>query len=275
MKNIIYTHQIKTLTMKTLFTIKQFRIILSFLAIFISGTTYSQLTTECLDFTPLENNVAIHDDLINPAGSVLISTNGLELIKTGLTTTGNFQVYAVTPSKDGMDYGGWVTVNTSKISCTKNLYFTYNAPFVVVDGDTITSFPFTGSTYSVSTASINASEVMIQGSFNQVQIGGGTSTIANVCVVYDSKCTITSSNELKVSTLVNDIYPNPSAGQLFLDVSAPNTVIQVHNLLGELIFSKTTGQTTGLQEIQLNSAGLFIVTASDGNTTEQYKVLNQ
>jgi hypothetical protein len=206
---------------------------------------------------------------------MLISTNGLELIKTGLTTTGNFQVYAVTPSKDGMDCGGWVAVNTSKISCTKSLSFTYGAPFVLVDGDTITSFPFTGLTCTVVTASLNASEVMIQGSFNQVQIGGGTSTISNVCVSYDSKCTITSSNELEASTLVNDIYPNPGAGLLFVDVSAPNTVIQIHNLLGKLIFSKITGQTAGLQEIQLYSVGLFIVTVSDGKTTEQYKVLNQ
>ena len=74
-------------------------------------------------------------------------------------------------------------------------------------------------------------------------------------------CSCNETSIIENEVLVN-LFPNPNnSGILFIESSSPATKIQIHNILGQSVFSKTYNESLGLESLTLDPTfkGLYFV----------------
>ncbi|MBK7183294.1 MAG: T9SS type A sorting domain-containing protein [Bacteroidetes bacterium] len=202
-----------------------------------------------------------------------------------------FQAYdslTVSPPKDAL----WVTdgtlAGTQKV-ISKNDYYSGAASFgdanssisSVVCGDdlyfpgqqTVSSqlnlFYVNGSnyTYTINT-SFNSAQQLYKNPDGGIYMKG--SPVLGQFAVYKTTCSAVSAiEESKSSNMSFDLFPNPSNGQITINLSdkIDNGKLTVLNLLGEMIYSEIMNGQATILNLNLNSGLYFISLDNNGQTT--------
>lgn len=79
----------------------------------------------------------------------------------------------------------------------------------------------------------------------------------------------------EVALLTVKFYPNPTKGQLFFNAEDTITKIEVHNLLGQKIFSSTVQNTNVNLDISAQPAGIYFATVFTDRGTQQIKIIRE
>jgi hypothetical protein len=260
--------------MKTIFTQKRIKSTFFAGLLGISTLVNGQINRECLDIPKIHENMSSYNnDFLYPAGSVIYSSGYLDLIKPYPTIGPSPTTTLFSGDPNELAYMSWLYISTARLDCREDisLYLFSGNQFLVVDGDTITSYPYTGENFKVQHSFHNTFEILITGKFDTVKVGGTTGKLKDVCLTYGS-CGVTSSETINLNSIISDPYPNPSNGIFNIDILESNTVLEVYNSLGALVSTEVVTQK-GKKELSIQNSGVYFIKASSGNQTKQFKVI--
>jgi hypothetical protein len=82
-------------------------------------------------------------------------------------------------------------------------------------------------------------------------------------------CIVTKVEEI-VSDKANAVYPNPNNGSFNLELSEESDVI-ISNMLGQMV--KRLRETPGINQIDLNGAGMYLIQIRNASGVETLKVV--
>ena len=167
-------------------------------------------SSNCLNFGNMNAPIAdYNNDSIYPAGSVLLNSGDLDLIKTkkqnNPSSFWDFTNIIYANSTD-IGFNGYLTFDVSKASYScKELVFKALAEKIIVDNDTINSItfgvfaPYVGNGYTIDT--LGGGNIEVKGAFNVVSIWAQTGIVYNACL---SNC----STSISTCIIADDLDPN-------------------------------------------------------------------
>ncbi|HAI17198.1 MAG TPA: endonuclease I, partial [Xanthomarina gelatinilytica] len=138
---------------------------------------------------------------------------------------------------------------------------------LVINGNIIATIPYSD-TAQTTTIPCNISQV------TSFVINNNTNP-SNRVMFDDLKwtCGLLSNEEFSQETF--NIYPNPVSNQLNIQLnSTEKTQIEIYNILGKRVLTKTIHQSQSIQLDNLNS-GVYILKLTQGNTTISKKLIKK
>lgn len=237
-------------------------------------------TSTCMDMSQIANLPGdLNDDVVYPAGTVLYSDAEMEVKKT-YPSTGSWWHSTVSYGVSSIlfDYGGWLTLDVSKTTCT-NRTITIEAicEYLVVDEDTLLTNDVKNSDYYGAGFSVKyASAVFtISGDFDEILIGGGTSRLYSICSNTGNCLATGFQDEQKISTELASVYPNPTDGDVFIDLGHSNGLVQIYNAVGTLVYASQLSASGLLTVSDLGASGMYFVQVTQNGKTHVTKVVKK
>jgi hypothetical protein len=171
------------------------------------------VSSNCVDYrnligTSWPGNTGYNDDILYPAGSTILSSGGVSIVKTH--TAGNwnppFNTIFTSHTDTTLLLSGAVTLDVSASTYTcKELTFTtmWGPSVLVVDGDTLPnpSTAYAGNGFNVS---VTNSTYTVTGSFNTVSMYSPNLGLGDICL---EDCSVASSACLDFRNLIGTSWP--------------------------------------------------------------------
>lgn len=236
-------------------------------------------STTCLDMTQVGNLPGdLNDDSTYPAGFILASTTQMDLIKTYNSKNWSSGERTDVHWLDGNSifYAGWLTLDVSKTSCTnKILAIEVTSDMIIIDGDTLLGMDlqtadYDGVNYDVTYMS---NVYTITGDFNEVIMGDISSMFTGACLS-TSNCLATGSQE-EHSIASALVYPNPTDGDVFIDLGHSDGLVQIYNAVGTLVYTSRSSASGLLTVSDLGASGMYFVQVTLQGKTQVTKVVKK
>ncbi len=228
--------------------------------IFGSTTILSNICVEqcpvggCFEFVD-STSASFNNPTLYPAGSILLSSNGIDLVKPsatfGIYPSAGTQIIDVNSTEILFINQLDIDVSAVTYNC-KKLTFDLLFNGFAVDNDTIFEWsnalpvlPYSGAGFTVDTTSANV--YVITGQFDVIHTFGSTTILSDICI---EPCS-TVGLETKLPTFSDwTVYPNPTSGTLQFNFTAMDEL----NLTLTLI--DLNGRITE-EPIVLNGSGIY------------------
>ncbi len=203
------------------------------------------------------------DNALYPAGSVILSSNDIDIIKPaetfGIFPMNGFDVVNVDSS--GIYFVNQLDLDISNVSYScKELSFELFYNGFAVDGDTVSfgSFalpplPYNGPGFTVDTVSNNV--YTVNGTFDMIHIFGSTSMLHDICI---GPCAATEVSEKGISSPIK-VYPNPSTGLVNISNIPDNSRVLVYSISGQLIHEEYANTDRLLINLSDQETGTYII----------------
>lgn len=229
--------------------------------ILIALFLFTQAQT-CFDF-PTTPTGPYSDNTLYPAGSVILSSNDIDIIKPsenfGIFPMDGFNVVSVDSS--GIYFVNQLDLDVSNVpySC-KELGFELFYNGFAVDGDTMSfgyfalpPLPYNGAGFTVDTISDNA--YTVTGVFDAIHIFGSTSILSDLCV---SPCSTTGIRDYEATNPIK-VFPNPSNGSINLASIPTNSRVLIYNITGTLVFDEYSNSNQMFISLHDQQTGTYII----------------
>ena len=222
-------------------------------------------TGGCFQF-PNSTTGPYSDNTLYPAGSVILSSNDIDIIKPsesfGIFPMEGFDVVSV--DSTGIYFVNQLDIDVSNVpySC-KELSFELFYNGIAVDGDTVSfghfalpPLPYVGAGFTVDTVAANS--YIITGTFDVIHVFGSTSILSNLCV---SPCNTTEISEERLTNNAK-VYPNPSSGLLMISDIPDQARVMIYDVSGVLLYDRSSNAGKLQVDLTNQKSGTYIIRVS-------------
>lgn len=200
---------------------------------------------------------------------VFYNDNGMKMYR------GN-NIYYLSISPISIDYLGWLNIDVIDQSCNENV-FTIEAlcEYIALDwGDTISTNSVKIADYvsPKHTVSYKNGFYTITGIQYGIGLGSNTSTLYSACL-NNSACVVTSTDKSISNGEPTVVYPNPTNGDISVDLGNSEGLVKIYNTVGALVYTSPSSAKNILTINDLVSLGVYFVHITRNNSTEIIKVI--
>ncbi len=269
------------------------------------GTGVAPLQPSSPSFSPSQRNLCAETSITLTVPNDPTATSYNWVLPVGFTGSSTTNSIVVTP--DGNSFGKVTFPVTASNGCgtstsrNVNIYGQPSKP--IISGPTCVSIvPSIGLSYSISNPEVGVNYTWSASNNVIIQSGQGTSSVlvdwnrtteGFIHVNADNACDSSPNSRLKITIcpIVNsiiasdkraNIYPNPSYGDTYLILNSfiqSKCTIVISDLGGRSLLRNEISTSIGKNKIVLNTAnlsrGMYIVSITNGTTTEQLKLIKE
>lgn len=271
-----------------------------------AGTGVAPLQPASPSFSPSQRNLCAETSITLTVPNDPTATFYSWTVPAGFSGTSNTNSIVITP--DGNVFQKVTFTATATNSCgtspsrNVNIYGQPSKP-IITGPACVSIVPSTGLSYSVTNPEVGVTYTWSASNNVIIQSGQGTSSVmvdwnrttdGYIRVVADNACGSSLSSKINVTTTCDAsksviayekrtlVYPNPSAGNTFLMLTSNEQskyTIIISDLGGRSLLRNEITTSIGLNKILLNTStlnrGMYVVSVTNGTTTEQLKLIKE